>query len=206
MFIVDKQCVVVCWGWPAPLSQKWQGNFSFIDMQSIISKWPLHWALGGNDFTGGLEQNAYELEKFCEFIKTKNIKSYTEIGIAAGLLLRFMKDEMNLNVFGITYEERESHIGLPVFYGKSQDQEVVKIASFSDLYFIDADHSYEAVKSDFNNYKGKCTYMAFHDILGLRSCEGAKVFWDELKSQYEYWEFICPDINIASGIGVIKIN
>jgi len=180
--------------------------FIFLYMKDVISKWPLHWALGGIGSTEGLEQNAYELEKLCEFIKIKNIKSYTEVGIAAGLLLRFMKDEMNLNVFGITYQERDCHIGLPVFYGKSQTKEAISIASFSDLYFIDADHSYEAVKADYENFKSKCTYMAFHDMLGLRSCEGVKTLWDELKTQYEYWEFICPDINIASGIGVIKIN
>lgn len=175
-------------------------------MKEIIQKWPLHWALGGNDVTGGLEQNAYELEKFCEFIKQKNIKSYTEVGIAAGLLLKFMRTEMNLDIFGITYEFRDTHIGLPVIYGKSQDPEIIKQSFYSDLYFIDADHSYDSVKEDYENYKDKCEYMAFHDILGLRSCEGVSALWNQIKIKYEHWEFICPNINTASGIGVIKIK
>ena len=175
-------------------------------MKDIISRWPLHWALGGNDFTGGLEQNAYELEKFCDFVKEKNIKTYTEVGIAAGLLLKFMRNEMGLDVFGITYEERDTHIGLPVVYGKSQDPAIINSSAPSDLYFIDGDHSYEAVKADYENYKDKCKYMAFHDILGLRSCEGVAALWNQVKLQHEYWEFICPDLGTASGIGVIKIK
>jgi hypothetical protein len=177
-----------------------------MDIKETISKWPLHWALGGNDTTGGLEQNHYELEKLCEFVIEKNIKTYTEVGIAAGLLLKFMRNEMNLDVFGITYEERDTHIGLPVIYGKSQDPEIIKQSSYSELYFIDGDHSYEAVKQDYENYKDKCKYMAFHDILGLRSCEGVAALWNQIKMKHENWEFVCPDINTASGIGIIKID
>jgi hypothetical protein len=175
-------------------------------MQEIIKKWPRHIVLGGNDSTGGLEQNAYELEKLCEFIKNNNISTYTEIGIAAGLLLRFMKDEMGLLTNGITYEFRDTHNELDVVYGKSQDPLIISNAKFSDMYFIDGDHSYDAVKMDYENYKGLCNYMAFHDILGLRNCEGVNKFWNEIKTSYEYIEFIDSDLSIASGIGIIKIK
>ena len=37
-------------------------------MKDKIKKYSLHWALGGTNTSGGLEQNAYELEKLCEFI------------------------------------------------------------------------------------------------------------------------------------------
>jgi hypothetical protein len=33
------------------------------NIKEIINEWPLHHLLGGNDYTGGLEQNAYELEQ-----------------------------------------------------------------------------------------------------------------------------------------------
>jgi hypothetical protein len=48
--------------------------------------------------------------------------------------------------------------------------------------------------------------MAFHDILGLRNCEGVNKFWNEIKTSYEYIEFIDSDLSIASGIGIIKIK
>lgn len=177
-----------------------------IDIKEKISKWPLHHLLGGNDITGGLEQNAHELEQLCYFILEKNIKTYTEVGIAAGLLLKFMRDEMNLEVYGITLEKRSTHAGLPVVYGYSDDKNIIENAKESDLYFIDANHSYDWVKKDYINYKDKCKYMAFHDLLGMRECEGVAKLWSEIKNKYENWEFINPDKQIASGIGIIKIK
>ena len=175
-------------------------------MKDRIKKYSLHWALGGTNTSGGLEQNAYELEKLCEFILEKNIQTYTEIGCAAGQLLRFMRDELGLNTFGITLEPRDSHVDLPIIHGNSTDPEIIKIAKMCDLYFIDGDHSYLGVKSDYLNYKGFCKYMAFHDILGQRDCEGVSKFWNEIKNQYEFFEFIDSNTEIASGIGIIKIQ
>ena len=174
-------------------------------MKDKIKKYSLHWALGGKDANGGLEQNAYELEKLCEFINEKNIKTYTEIGCAAGQLLRFMRDEFELDATGITLEPRDTHKDLPIIHGSSRDPEIIKMAKPCDLYFIDGDHSYLGVKSDYLNYKGLCKYMAFHDILGQRDCEGVSQFWNEIRNEYEFIEFIDPNRDIASGIGIIKI-
>lgn len=176
------------------------------DLESRISAWPTHIVLGGNDESGGLEQNAEELKRFCVFVKEQDIKTYTEVGIAAGLLLKFMRDEMGLKVFGITLEKRDTHDGLPVIYGRSDNPKVVDAAPDSDIYFIDADHSYEAVRKDYLNYRDKCRFMAFHDILGLRDCEGARRFWEEIKKDHEHWEFINEDHSVASGIGVIRLK
>lgn len=175
-------------------------------MREIIERWPRHYVLGGTDRSGGLEQNAFELEKLCEFIKEHEIKSYTEIGIAAGLLLKFMQNEMGLIANGITLEPRNTHSEISVVYGYSQDPNIINSAKVSDLYFIDGDHSYESVKADYQNYKHLCKYMAFHDMLGQRDCEGVYKFWQEIKSMHEHWEFIDSDINIASGIGIIKLK
>jgi hypothetical protein len=177
-----------------------------MNIQEIIKKWPRHIVLGGNDITGGLEQNAYELEMLCNFIIKNKIKTYVEVGIAAGLLLRFMRDEMFLDVKGITLEPRNTHEGLPVVYGKSQDKSIIDSAIKADFYFIDGDHSYEYVKQDYENYKHLCKYMGFHDILGQRDCEGVNKLWNEIKNSHKNWEFIDSDLNIASGIGIIKIN
>lgn len=182
------------------------GRYKMKTINEKIKEWPLHYLLGGTDTSGGLEQNAYELEQLCYFILDKQIKTYTEVGIAAGLLLKFMRDEMNLEVYGITLEKRETHIGLPVVYGYSDDKQILENAKFCDMYFIDANHSYEWVKKDYLNYKNKCKYMAFHDMLGMRHCEGVSQLWSEIKNEYEHWEFVNSDRNIASGIGVIKIQ
>lgn len=175
------------------------------ELKRRIDAWPRHVVLGGSDATGGLEQNASELNMLCKFVKDKKVQTYTEVGIAAGLLLKFMRDEMGLKVTGITLESRLTHEGLPVVYGRSDDPIILKNAPDCDLYFIDADHSYEAVKADYMNYKGKCKFMAFHDILGMRDCEGVARLWGEIKHLHERWEFVDEDGGVASGIGVIKI-
>lgn len=174
-------------------------------LMARINAWPRHHALGGGDPTGGLEQNARELFMLCGLVRKKGVKTYVEVGIAAGMLLRFMREEMGLEVSGITLEARTTHEGLAVIYGSSRDPAVIDAAPAADLYFVDADHSYESVREDYMNYRGKCKFMAFHDILGLRSCEGAAAFWGEVKHQHEHWEFCDDDVGIASGIGVIRI-
>jgi predicted O-methyltransferase YrrM len=77
-----------------------------------------------------------------------------------------------------------------------------------DYLFIDGDHTYAGVKSDFEMYaplvrpKGM---IAFHDIVEAKmfpECEVEK-FWTELKPCYEYREFIERSDQGWAGIGVI---
>jgi len=90
-----------------------------------------------------------------------------------------------------------------------------------DFMFIDGDHTYEGVKADFYNFSSLVKpggYIAFHDIRDTEfhrsiGCNVAP-FWEEIKNNYEYWEFIDSNKHqgwagetIPSGcmgIGVIK--
>jgi cephalosporin hydroxylase len=78
-----------------------------------------------------------------------------------------------------------------------------------DLLFIDGDHSYEGVKKDFEMYAPLVRddgIIAFHDIVDIPddgSCDVLK-FWNEIKHDYEYQEFV-EDWNQGNcGLGVIK--
>jgi cephalosporin hydroxylase len=86
-----------------------------------------------------------------------------------------------------------------------------------DFLFIDADHSYEGVSQDFSMYSPlvrKGGIIAFHDIK-IDTRENLKnprsrvsVFWDEIKKNYSYNEFISTNrpayIGVdAYGIGVL---
>lgn len=174
-------------------------------------KYPTHYVLGGTAMDGGLEQNEYELSELVSFMSKNSIRSFLEIGIAKGDLQRYMKD-LGLDVFGITPDKLESHKGLTVWYGKSQDRDIQILVEAAiapnkqfDMIFVDGDHSYAAVQSDYWMYKPLCKFMAFHDILGLRDCEGVKRLWNEIKYKYQYTEIIANDKKYASGIGIIKM-
>jgi hypothetical protein len=77
-----------------------------------------------------------------------------------------------------------------------------------DYCFIDGDHSYDGVKSDYELIVPHASYIGFHDI----NCPmfGVKDFWHELKDskKHEWWEFITEDerYKMPINIGVIKVK
>lgn len=79
-----------------------------------------------------------------------------------------------------------------------------------DFLFIDGDHTEAGVESDFNNYKELVRQggiIAFHDILKNQPVEGNQVyyFWEKVKNNYSYKEFI-DDVNQCGfGIGIIYV-
>lgn len=92
-----------------------------------------------------------------------------------------------------------------------------------DFMFIDGDHAYEGVKADFNNFYQFVRpggHIAFHDIIDSEhhrkyGCYVAQ-FWNEIKTQFEHWEFIDSNEYLGNshnvmpsksmGIGVIKVR
>jgi hypothetical protein len=62
-----------------------------------------------------------------------------------------------------------------------------------DLVFIDGDHSYNAVKNDYEISKNSGRIFVFHDIVN-DVCPGVVQFWNELKQReagnYDFYEFV----------------
>lgn len=168
-----------------------------------IKNAPRHWRLGGRDTSGGLEQNAIEFGLFCTWLEGHNINTFLEVGMAQGYLSRFLFKEMGIICDGVTIDgEAVRFIPNQLWIGDSV--RMSKLVGDYDMIFIDGDH-YQ-VEKDYNAYKGKCKYMAFHDILGFRDCLPVKEFWLKIKKQYKHWEFIdARHIDIAAGIGIIEL-
>lgn len=81
-----------------------------------------------------------------------------------------------------------------------------------DFMFIDGDHSYEGVKSDFNMYKGLLNHgalVAFHDIMKDKRENPdnlVSIFWNEIKNDYEYKEHVKDRDQSQLGIGILTIK
>lgn len=77
-----------------------------------------------------------------------------------------------------------------------------------DFLFIDADHTYQGVKLDFEMYSplvGRGGIIAFHDIASDNLKTGIVVrgFWDEIKNNYRYVEHVRN--RSKAGIGLLWI-
>ena len=79
-----------------------------------------------------------------------------------------------------------------------------------DFLFIDADHEYEGVKQDFLQYKTLVSdngLIGFHDIAhNPNPIYGVEKFWNEIKNDYKFHEFIKNKDQGGYGIGVIELN
>jgi predicted O-methyltransferase YrrM len=80
---------------------------------------------------------------------------------------------------------------------------VNEIVDDFDFVFIDGDHSYAAIKHDFETYGNMVCrgIVAFHDI-GKNEVSGGYQFWNEIKNNYFHKEILL-DPNKEKGIGVL---
>lgn len=142
-------------------------------------------------------QYPIQLAKFATYITSLNIDSYLEIGCRYGGTFIF-----NSEIF----LQKNKKIKLcacdiiPISnilseYSKIQNFTYIQHSSSSnefkdildnntpDFVFIDGDHSYDGVKSDFKLFENlyQTKYIAFHDI-SSDVCPGVKKMWSELKN------------------------
>jgi predicted O-methyltransferase YrrM len=81
-----------------------------------------------------------------------------------------------------------------------------------DLLFIDADHTYQGVKRDFDLYSPLVRpggRVAFHDVatkIPATFKSEVDIFWTELKQEYEYKEFVEDWQQGWAGIGYVVMK
>jgi len=177
-----------------------------------------------------LMQSPWELADFIfalkEFEKENNFKfrNFLEIGFSSGInntiLNKFFKfnqivgiDIFSDNLSGENLLSNMTWKNLILIVGDSTEKrtlEIVKKLGSFELIFIDANHTYEYVKKDFENYKNFLSpggIIAFHDI-DCPDFPGVKKFWEEIKSEkfYDTKEFISMGHFIQYGIGMVSIK
>jgi predicted O-methyltransferase YrrM len=149
-----------------------------------------------------------------------NLESYLEIGSNCGYSLWMMYPFFQLEkpIRALTVDIGKGATGQPQAWqktcnltgaiaakGKSGDfaELVVNFVKPFDLVLIDADHSYEGVKADWQGYKGAVKpggYVVFHDTRAKNM--GVYRLWNEIKSGFaQTWE-----LGGRQGIGIGRIK
>jgi len=162
---------------------------------------------GYGKYRFNLCQEKESIKKLLKRVKSLGPSVIMEIGTASGGSLytwcRYLKDlEMIISIdfdfngreklFKSFAPEKEMHF----IEGDSHDQNVFEKVSKIlkskkvDFIYIDADHSYEGVKKDFEMYKrfaSNNTIIGLHDICHFGT--GVPKFWKEIKRFYKTEEF-----------------
>lgn len=184
-------------------------------------------------------QNEYELRSFMDTVKLQQPKTVVEIGTAGGGVFYCLSQLAHPEALlvSIDYDngpygggQDSSEVELySSFCGPKQRTAFIRDRSFHystkldlknildgkkiELLFIDGDHSYGGVYSDFNMYKDLMApggVIAFHDI-NLRpenwgrGCD-VGIFWDEMKQLYLNHREIIDPKGCTSPLGLLQKN
>jgi predicted O-methyltransferase YrrM len=183
-------------------------------------------------------QHRPEITALAELMEHKRPKVAVEIGTAAGGTLfltaclaaedaLIVSIDLPHGMYGGGYPEWK----IPLyenFARKGQKIELIRGDSHSDetfsklqsilrghtidYLFIDGDHTYEGVKTDFYRYGALMSadgLVAFHDIVPDRSevpDHFVSVFWDEIKDDYDHHEFIQDPAQSKLGLGALLLK
>ena len=169
----------------------------------------VHPALGsGSKLNHNIEQNPHEAAVFFEAMLDLGVTSALELGTGAhGGLARFMVEFLGWQVVSV---DKNSPWGYPDKGLFIQTDTVNARDNFTegqfDLVFIDADHAYGSAQWDYLNYVFVARKaIAFHDIAGLRDCEGVARLWGELHERPGKYEVI-ENSPQAAGIGWLVLD
>jgi len=177
-----------------------------------------------------LQQIPEEYSQLLEIFKTSEIKDYLELGVANGgsffvnsIFLQKTAQKLHcvdsLAYKGTHVQQTEEKIMSKVnklkefypdkefvFFNKTTDEFFKHNKNYYDCIFIDADHTYEGVKKDFENslnFLNDSGIIIFHDIGNADT--GVAKFWQEVKENFkDYKEFKFTKASWYNcGIGVI---
>lgn len=173
-----------------------------------------------------------EILALIDFLNEKSPSSFLEIGLSSGgthFLIRYLCPTIKKSI-GIDIDTQNTHIvdaltSTPSHYyinGRSDDQKTINTVSSLltsnslDVLFIDGDHSYEGVKSDFEQYRHFVKdggIIVFHDIVLDHNQRWGKItdkysggvpkFFEEVAAQYISHKFINEPNQDGFGIGLI---
>ena len=154
---------------------------TYDELKSMIDQRGVHEVFGAPGEGWGIEQNAEELARFLVHMQALGVTSILEIGTGwrAGLA-RFLHNDMGWAVTSVDVQNYGHQFGGIQFVRLGDNVSAEYFAQY-DLVLIDASHTYDDVKHDAGMWRPNAEkVVAFHDIAGLRDCEGVAKYWTEL--------------------------
>lgn len=189
---------------------------SYDELKSLIEKRGVHAEFGEPGEGWGIEQSSFELATFLVRMQEIGVQSVLEIGTGyKGGLSRFMAHDMGWDVTTVDVEDYGHKFEGINYIITTKDVTADEIQESSqlefDLVFIDGAHDYMSVNDNYFSWAEFATKaIAFHDIVGLRNCEGAAKFWRDLVENGYAEDFAVREIvdesPRKSGIGLVETD
>jgi hypothetical protein len=154
-------------------------NWNFDQLESAIEKWGCHEQLGPTGPGPAIEQNPFELAAFLSAVGP--FETFLEIGSGyrAGLSF-FLAVRLGIHVTSVDITDYHHDIPDVTFVVQPEGSPLWDYQKKYDVVFLDGPKSYDALKAAYLHYRDAAPIVAFHDIGGLRACEGVMRFWQEI--------------------------
>lgn len=177
----------------------------------------------------GLSQRPAELDQFVNYLCAHTVRSYLEIGARYGQTFEEVGDALQVPSVLVAVDQPGAMWGrddswaeleaaanrlrakgheVYLIRGDSHAHETLKavqaIRARWDAVFIDADHRYEAVLADWQDYGTMGHIVGFHDIAPTPENTRIEVprLWHELRAKFKGFEIVDPE-QPGMGIGVL---
>jgi len=163
-------------------------------------------------------QNREELIGLCELIEARGVRSYLEIGIWTGRLVCALQRLFHFDLVAACDHGWAARHGLPIrvppearFLEADSESEAFRrfraALGHVDLVLIDANHSYHAVRRDFElNRVFPHRFLALHDITGAnRHTVGVRRLWQEIEGGHKL-EIVRPHLELGLDHSVMGIG
>ena len=160
----------------------------------------------------GLWQKPDQLAPLIKFLLNENrtIGSLLEVGTykaSTFLILREFLSLKNNNLLSMTIDPNKqiSEEFINFFNINYKQSSIHDLDEAYDLIFIDGDHAYDSVKSDYEKALSlNPKYILFHDIQD-KYCPGVVALWNEIKSEgMNNMEFNTNDNIMGLGLAILK--
>jgi len=182
----------------------------------------------------GAVQNEKELKKLIEILKNEKLENILEIGTYNGgtlyLWCKLATTDATIisldlpggnfgggyNIKKISKFKKYNQSNQKLFFLREDSHKKLSLKKVKDILkknkldilFIDADHTYQGVKKDFEMYSPlvkKNGFIIFHDIVLHDESTNCKVnkFWTEIKKEYDYKEIVDNWNQRKAGLGIL---